>query len=143
MGTIVLTYKKMSGSLQPHLLKIRSPFGGEKVYKDECLFSFDTPESENGLYICMNSFLGFGQKHVERNFLKTGNAVYLQHRIIKKEIPQNDETQDPPKKKPTRLAIGIEGGFDLDAKNYTYEEENNIAVLPEWTRIPLTDPNIP
>ena len=29
--------------LKPHLSKIRSPFGGEKVYKDECCYCFDTP----------------------------------------------------------------------------------------------------
>jgi len=133
----------MATSLKPHLTKIRSPFGGEKVYKDECVFSFDTPECERGLYICMNSFLGFGNKYIEPNFRKTGNAVYLHHHVIKKEILTPQEDEDPPKKKPTRLAIGVEGGFSLDEKNYTYDEDNSIVVLPEWTKIPLTDPNIP
>ena len=33
----------MAASLQQHISKIRSPLGGEKVYKDECAFCFDTP----------------------------------------------------------------------------------------------------
>lgn len=31
--------------LTPHLSKIKAPFGGEKVYKDECAFCFDNPVS--------------------------------------------------------------------------------------------------
>lgn len=34
-------------------------------------------ESEGGLYICMNTFLGFGKQYVERHFNKTGQRVYL------------------------------------------------------------------
>ncbi len=33
----------MAASLEKHLHKIKSPLGGEKVYKDECAYSFDTP----------------------------------------------------------------------------------------------------
>lgn len=29
----------------PHLAKIKAPFGQEKVYKEECAFSFDNPVS--------------------------------------------------------------------------------------------------
>ena len=38
---------KMAASFAPHLSKIRSPFGGEKVYKDECVYSFDSPVSQH------------------------------------------------------------------------------------------------
>lgn len=31
----------------PHLAKIKAPFGQEKVYKEECAFSFDNPVSTN------------------------------------------------------------------------------------------------
>lgn len=31
--------------LMPHLAKIKAPFGQEKVYKEECAFSFDNPVS--------------------------------------------------------------------------------------------------
>lgn len=29
----------------PHLAKIKAPFGQEKVFKEECTFSFDNPVS--------------------------------------------------------------------------------------------------
>ena len=47
----------------PHLAKIKAPFGQEKVYKEECTFSFDNPvsieNSRDGIniptYIFVNS----------------------------------------------------------------------------------------
>ncbi|XP_013417871.1 ubiquitin carboxyl-terminal hydrolase 5 [Lingula anatina] len=127
--------------MMQHLSKIRIPSGGEKVYKDECVFSFDNPESETGLYVCLNSFLGFGRRHVERYFRKTGNAVFLHLRRIKRELPKSDE--EPEKKKPTKLAIGVEGGFAVDEKKYDFEEHNSVVVLPDWTKIPLPNTEIP
>ena len=48
--------------------------------------SFPFQESETGLYVCMNTFRGFGKEHVERHFRKTGNAVFLHMRRIVKEV---------------------------------------------------------
>ncbi|CAH1772608.1 unnamed protein product [Owenia fusiformis] len=131
----------MAASLEKYLSKIKAPLGGEKVYKDECAFSFDTPGCETGLYVCMSTFIGVGKKHVERFSRQTGNNVFLHMRRIKKEIPKQED--DPPAKKPTKLAIGVEGGFDVDDKKYTVEEVNSIVVLPEWTVIPLPTTDIP
>ena len=43
-------------------------------------------ETETGLYVCLNTFLGFGKKHVEPYFRKTGNGVFLHLRRIRKEV---------------------------------------------------------
>ena len=43
-------------------------------------------ESENGLYVCMNTFLGLGRKHVEWYHRKTGNAVFLNIKRTRKEV---------------------------------------------------------
>ncbi|XP_026561450.1 ubiquitin carboxyl-terminal hydrolase 13-like [Pseudonaja textilis] len=63
--------------LVPYMPTIRVPKTGDRVYKTECAFSYDSPESEGGLYVCMNTFLGFGREHVERHYRKTGQCVYL------------------------------------------------------------------
>ncbi|KAL4221190.1 Ubiquitin carboxyl-terminal hydrolase 5 [Mactra antiquata] len=120
--------------------RIRVPQGGEKVYKDECAFSFDNPESETGLYVCMNTFLAFGKKHVERHYKKTGNGVFLHLRRIRKEVPTEEA---PSETKPTKLAIGVEGGFQTDDKKFTFEETNSVVVLPDWKMFPLPDPELP
>uniref|UniRef100_A0A0L8HCH8 ubiquitinyl hydrolase 1 n=1 Tax=Octopus bimaculoides TaxID=37653 RepID=A0A0L8HCH8_OCTBM len=61
-------------------------------------------ESETGLYICMNTFLGLGKLYVEEHFKKTGNGVFLHIKRRRKTIQKASE-DPPPLKKPTRLAI--------------------------------------
>jgi len=43
-------------------------------------------ETDTGLYVSLNNFLGCGQDHVKRNYGKTGNAVYLHIHRVKKEV---------------------------------------------------------
>uniref|UniRef100_A0A8D0CP09 Ubiquitin carboxyl-terminal hydrolase 13 n=1 Tax=Sander lucioperca TaxID=283035 RepID=A0A8D0CP09_SANLU len=72
--------------LVPYMPTIRVPKTGDRVFKSECAFSFDSPESEGGLYVCMNTFLGFGREHVERHYRKTGQSVYMHLKRHVKEV---------------------------------------------------------
>uniref|UniRef100_A0A8C0XZI6 Ubiquitin carboxyl-terminal hydrolase n=1 Tax=Cyprinus carpio carpio TaxID=630221 RepID=A0A8C0XZI6_CYPCA len=122
------------------LSTIRVPRPGDRVHKDECAFSFASPESDGGLYVCMNSFLGFGSKYVERHHVKTGQRAYLhitRTRKTQKEDDNNSGSGDPPKKKPTRLAIGIEGGFDVEQEQY--EEEVKVVLFPDRQEVTSED----
>lgn len=47
---------------------------------------FGLQESEGGLYVCMNTFLGFGREHVERHYRKTGQSVYMHLKRHVKEV---------------------------------------------------------
>lgn len=47
---------------------------------------FPPQESEGGLYVCMNTFLGFGREHVERHYRKTGQSVYMHLKRHVKEV---------------------------------------------------------
>uniref|UniRef100_A0A3B3DKM5 Ubiquitin carboxyl-terminal hydrolase n=1 Tax=Oryzias melastigma TaxID=30732 RepID=A0A3B3DKM5_ORYME len=104
-------------------------------------FGFFFPqESEGGLYVCMNSFLGFGSQYVERHHARTGQRAYLhitRTRKAKKEDDNNSGSGHPPKKKPTRLAIGIEGGFDVELEQY--EEDVKVVLLPERQEVTSED----
>ncbi|EDO49878.1 predicted protein, partial [Nematostella vectensis] len=91
---------------------IRVPGGGDKVYKDECVYCFDSPESESGLYVCLSTFLGCCLRHVTLHISKTNKNVFMHLKKIRKESTQEESKDAPPKKKPTRLGIGVEGGFD-------------------------------
>lgn len=52
-----------------------------------CLCGYFFPqESEGGLYVCMNTFLGFGREHVERHYRKTGQSVYMHLKRHVKEV---------------------------------------------------------
>ncbi|XP_041479987.1 ubiquitin carboxyl-terminal hydrolase 5-like [Lytechinus variegatus] len=134
--------KMAASKLHEFLGKIKVPRGGEKVYKDECAYCFDNPESETGLFVCMNTFLGFGKDYVRRHYERTNNPVYLHLKTIKKKKPKTEEEKE--KEKPTRLAIGMQGGFDVEDENqYEYEEHNSVVILPDFTEIPLPNADLP
>uniref|UniRef100_A0AAX7VBN1 Ubiquitin carboxyl-terminal hydrolase n=1 Tax=Astatotilapia calliptera TaxID=8154 RepID=A0AAX7VBN1_ASTCA len=121
------------------LSTIRVPKPGDRVHKDECALSFSSPESEGGLYVCMNSFLGLGSQYVDRHHARTGQKAYLHITRTRKakEDDGNSGSGHPPKKKPTRLAIGIEGGFDVEQEQY--EEDVKVVILPDRQEVTSED----
>ncbi|KAF5272753.1 hypothetical protein FQA39_LY07780 [Lamprigera yunnana] len=131
-------------SLTPHLSSIKIPRLQDKVYKDECIFSFDNPETETGLYVSLTSFLGLGREHVERYYNKSKHAVFLHIRRERHEIA-SPSLGDGPEKKITRLAIGVEGGFDPDInkKLFEFEDIYKIVVLPNFVQIPWPNSDLP
>ncbi|XP_075977688.1 ubiquitin specific protease 5 [Anticarsia gemmatalis] len=131
--------------LTPHLTKIKIPGPNQLIYKDECVYSFDNPESDSGLYISLVSFLGFGRNYVEQYFQKTGNAVFLHIKKEKIPIQEPEKTGDGPEKKITRLAIGVEGGFDPSCgkPKFTFVDHYSVVVLPGFHTYPWPNPNLP
>ena len=51
--------------------------------------------------------------------------------------------EPPAEKKPTRLAIGVEGGFPLDQPLDSHVEHTTLVVLPEFREIPLPNAALP
>jgi len=134
-------------NLEQYLSKVRVPSAHDRVFKDECTYTFDTPESEGGLFVDMYSFLGFSKDMVKFHFQKTKNPLYLN--IIRKKVPKKPsdvaKEGEPPKKKPTILAIGVEGGFaaDEDAEKYEYVNSYALYVQPTGELIPLPNEALP
>lgn len=122
--------------LRSNLSRVRIPEPTNRVYKHECCVSFDTPRSEGGLYVDMSTFLAFGKDYVAWNYEKTGNPVYLHIKQTRKLSPE-----DRPLKKPTLLAIGIEGGFDNSEAEY--EETYNIVLFPDYITLPFPSVELP
>uniref|UniRef100_A0A0E0BY01 ubiquitinyl hydrolase 1 n=1 Tax=Oryza meridionalis TaxID=40149 RepID=A0A0E0BY01_9ORYZ len=87
----------------------------------------------------MTSFLGFGREHVAWNYEKSGNPVYLH--IVQRRKPEPDDEADRPLKKPTLLAIGVEGGFT--DQELEYDEAFEIVILPEFTSLPFPSIDLP
>uniref|UniRef100_A0A8C1R5M1 Ubiquitin carboxyl-terminal hydrolase n=1 Tax=Cyprinus carpio TaxID=7962 RepID=A0A8C1R5M1_CYPCA len=115
--------------LVPYMPTIRVPRTGDRVFKSECAFSYDSPESEGGLYVCMNTFLGFGREHVERHYHKTGQSVYMHLKRHVKEV-----------RRVTRLFSNLELNRDFNGVDYEYEDEAKLVIFPDHFEIPL--PNI-
>ncbi|KAL0743074.1 hypothetical protein Bca4012_084587 [Brassica carinata] len=122
--------------LRSNLSRVQIPEPTHRIYKHECCLSFDTPRSEGGLFVDMNSFLAFGKDYVSLNHEKTGNPVYLHIKETPKSVPE-----DRPLKKPTLLAIGVDGGFDNNETEY--EESYSIVILPDFVSLPFPSVELP
>uniref|UniRef100_A0A8B9MMI1 Ubiquitin carboxyl-terminal hydrolase n=1 Tax=Accipiter nisus TaxID=211598 RepID=A0A8B9MMI1_9AVES len=126
--------------LVPYMPTIRVPKSGDRVYKTECAFSYDSPESEGGLYVCMNTFLGFGREHIERHYRKTGQCVYLhlKRRVIEK-VP-GASGGALPKRRNAKLFLDLETNSDPNNDDFEYEDEAKLVIFPDHYEILL--PNI-
>ncbi|KAK9938281.1 hypothetical protein M0R45_015031 [Rubus argutus] len=122
--------------LRSNLSRVRIPEPTNRIYKQECCISFDTPRSEGGLFVDMNTFLAFGKDCVGWNYEKTGNPVYLHIKQAKVLAPE-----DRPLKKPTLMAIGVDGGFDNNEPEY--EETHSIVLLPDYVTLPFPSVELP
>ncbi|CAF1076166.1 unnamed protein product, partial [Brachionus calyciflorus] len=108
----------------------------DKVYKDECVYTFDTPETHDGLFICLKTFIGIGKPSLSLHYEKTQSHLYLHLRTIRREVESESEE---PEKKITKLAIGVDGGFDLAEKKFFYEHKYSLYIYPEDYEISLDE----
>ena len=67
--------------LRSLMTEVRTPNESDAVFKDECIYSFDTPYSEGGLYVSCKSWRGFGRDYYTLDHNLNGNNIYL-HEII-------------------------------------------------------------
>jgi len=118
-------------------VKVASAY--DKVYNDECVLSFDTPFSPDGLYVSLSSFQGYGQRHVALDHEKTGTALYVHLKWTK--VPKEAPPED--KEAPTRMAIGGEGGFNVNEEKFDVVKDHALVIMPESTRVPLPCPALP
>lgn len=126
--------------LVPYMPTIRVPRSGDRVYKSECVFSFDSPESEGGLYVCMSTFLGFGREHVERHYRKTGQCVYMHLKRTIKEKATGASGGVVPRRRSPRVIFDLEQNKDFNHEDYEYEDEAKLVIFPDHFEIAL--PNI-
>ena len=71
---------------------IRTPQAHDRVYKEECMFSFDTALSPGGLYLNLNTWQSFGQKFLGLDRERTGNRLYLHEKAHK--VPVRSACKD-------------------------------------------------
>lgn len=110
------------------LKQVRVPSALDKVYREECVLCFHTPFAEKGLYVSLVSHLGFCAEHVLPYRRRTDHLLYLRQRSTKVPIEKDPSSaQDAP----TKLALGVEGGFDLDVERFDEKKELAIVALLE------------
>lgn len=127
--------------------KMKMPTSFDKVYKDECVVSFDTPYSEGGLYVNLNNWQGYGHAHVGRDVERSGSKVYLHQRWkqVLKEEPAASEMEKP-------ASLVVDGGNNVfdETRKFEITKENSLAVVtgstvdgPVFQYIPLPNTELP
>ncbi|EGZ30642.1 hypothetical protein PHYSODRAFT_349574 [Phytophthora sojae] len=122
----------------------------DRVYRDECVLSFDSALSASGLYTNLRSFLSYGASSLrfDRAGLadaQANGAVYLHQQHARK--PKASIGSNP-SEAPTKLAIGGAGGFAANAED-KFELEKTLSIVllgpeqRELARVPLDDAALP
>ena len=131
--------------------KLRVPQVHDKVYNDECMFSFDSPFTDTGLYVNMSTFLGYGVDHYLADSARTGCKLYVHLKWTQVPIvPANAAAATSSEgataaEDPTKLAIGVGGGFITEAKFDITKEHALVVVTPDSGPqfIPLPNNELP
>lgn len=103
-------------------------------------------KSKGGINICLNTFLGFCEKHIGMQLKKQPeNVVFLNvKKLLREESPEERQEKEKQRQQqqqqaPTKLAIGVEGGFAMDSldpeANRVYDELYSLIVLGSVNKI--------
>lgn len=130
------------GVIRSQLTQLKMPSSRDKVYKDECMFSFDSPFSETGLYVNLVTCYGYSEAHFLQDALKTGHVLYLHEKWDQVPIQNSELNQVVP----SELAIGTATGFMTESK-FEIIKSHSLVVIDNLTnsqtRIPFPCPEIP
>jgi hypothetical protein len=124
-----------------HFANYQVPAWNDRVRKTECVLSFDTPESTNGLFVSLTTFQGFGNDYVDLDYRQNQNPLYLWikwNKIAKPVAAKADGLTEP-----TKLGIGIEGGFQVEDEPFEFEKTHFLAIMPSRVLIPFPNAELP
>ncbi|KAL7055363.1 hypothetical protein AAHC03_022762 [Spirometra sp. Aus1] len=119
---------------------VNVPTNDSHIYKDECAFTMAAPDDENGVYICLKNFFAVSPSLVKAYANASGNKIFLHYRIVKVLQPK-DTVDGEPTAQPTKLAIGVPGGFELPHDRYTVEEHWSLVRFPEGEKLEVPCPS--
>lgn len=133
----------MEQRLREVMASAKVPTNRDLVYKDECMFSFDTPESPGGLFTSLTTWQSFGADFVDLDFRRNNNPLYLKQVWKRVILCKTGNDASVAEKVPSKIAIGVEGGFDVDKKPYDTHVTNYLVVLPEQVEVMLPSDLVP
>lgn len=117
---------------------LKAPQHYDKVFKDECIYTFDTPFSEAGLAVNLRTWQGVAADMIDLDLQRSGGkgGLYLMQKFRREEkVKPTDAAPEP-----TKMAIGVEGGF-MDDKWEIIKEYSLLAISPSGERSILPYPN--
>ena len=120
--------------------KLRLPKDTDNIYKDECIYSFDTPFSDDGLFVNLSTFNGVGVDYLNFDFSRCNCKLYLNLKWT--QTPK--DTKDIDNSVPNKLAIGLQGGFVTECCFDIVKQNSLVVMTPSGCQMyPFPDPKIP
>lgn len=118
---------------------LRKPTPDDKVYRDECMFSFDSPFSPEGVFVNLHTFQCFGQSFLELDRSR-GGQLYLNIKSTKVVVPADVAAAAAPV---TKLAIGTAGGFQTGEDTVTSVTAYQLVQFPGPLVVPYPSEEVP
>ena len=117
--------------IRKYLSDLKIPQPSDRVYKAECCYSFDTPETNQGLYINLLTKQAISARYLTFDRQRTKGQIYLQEEFFRvpKPIPVTEVVVTDSSSKPTKLGINIDGGFQTDIPPYEIQEKYTIVIF--------------
>lgn len=107
-----------------HRCRVATP--QDTVLHSECAFTFHNPFSRSeGILVNMNTFIGTVPELAFAANSSQESDIFL--RIVKTRVEKMDEGKED--NQPTKLAIGVEGGFSTDSDKYETIVKHSIVVM--------------
>jgi len=121
-----------------HRCRVATP--SDTVLHSECAFTFYNPFStDQGILVNMNTFMGTIPELIFAGNPPQDRDIFL--RIVKtsverKDVDSNKDGEDSASndKQPTKLAIGVEGGFSTDNDKYEIITKHSIVVMANMSK---------
>lgn len=131
--------------------RVRIARAADRVYRDECVLSFDSALSPDGIYTNLATFLSYGApfRRFDRDARNNALAVYLHQRHTKTLKEKDIAEEKDASSAPTKLAIGGDGGFAVNPDDkFTITKRHDIVVYDvttdkEIARVPLDSADVP
>eukprot|EP01060_Flectonema_neradi_P039831 TRINITY_DN8922_c0_g1_i1.p1 TRINITY_DN8922_c0_g1~~TRINITY_DN8922_c0_g1_i1.p1 ORF type:complete len:440 (+),score=100.56 TRINITY_DN8922_c0_g1_i1:45-1364(+) len=121
-------------AIRAGMKNVKKPSQFDRVYKDECVLSFENPFCEDGLFVSLSSWFGFAKDRVQADSAANNNTLYLHEKFHKVFKPKEDIPE------PTKLAIGVEGGFNAGPQ-FDIVKDHLLAIVTSdgIKTVPLVD----
>lgn len=117
---------------------VRTPGTYDKVYNEECVYSFDTVFSATGIFVSLSNWQGVSKKHLKTHAEKTGSKIYLH--IKKTKVPK---PEDPANPKAEAQTINDLLQATLPQNKYDIVEEMELVALPGMQPLPFPSDAVP
>lgn len=108
------------------------------VLHSECAYTFHSPySSEKGLIVNLNTFIGTIEA-LAFNSVSEEKGLFL--RIVKKRVEKKLEEGKEEENKPTKLAIGVDGGFATDDDKFETISTYSVVMMEKTGKVIAEEP---